>query len=72
LYFAGVGLVLGLMISLALTRYLRGMLYGVGAADWLTFVIAAILLCVAATLIACVVPARRAASIDPLRALRTE
>ena len=71
LHFAGLGLVLGLMISFALTRYLRGMLYGVGTADWLTFVMVAIVLCVA-TLIACLVPARRAASIDPMRALRTE
>jgi predicted permease len=71
LHFAGLGLVLGLMISFALTRYLRGMLYGVGTADWLTFAMVAILLCVA-TLIACFVPARRAASIDPMQALRTE
>jgi len=71
LRFAGLGLVLGLLISFALTRYLRGMLYGVGTADWLTFVIVAILLCVAA-LIACFIPARRAASIDPIQALRTE
>jgi ABC-type antimicrobial peptide transport system permease subunit len=47
------------------------MLYGVGTADWLTFVIVAILLCVI-TLIACFVPARRAASVDPMQALRTE
>jgi len=71
LHFAGLGLVLGLMISLAFTRYLRGMLYGVGTTDWLTFVMGAILLCVA-TLIACFVPARRAASTDPIQALRTE
>jgi predicted permease len=71
LQLTGLGLVLGLMISFALTRYLRGLLYGVGTADWLTFVMVAILLCVA-TLIACFVPARRAASIDPVRALRTE
>jgi len=71
LHFTGLGLILGLMISFALTRYLRGMLYGVGTADWLTFAIVAILLCVA-TLIACFVPARRAASIDPMQALRTE
>jgi ABC-type antimicrobial peptide transport system permease subunit len=70
LRFAGLGLVLGLMVSFALT-YLRGMLYSVGTADWLTFVIVAILLCVA-TLIACFIPARRAASIDPIQALRTE
>jgi predicted permease len=68
---AGFGVVLGLMISFALTRYLHGMLYGVGTADWLTFVIVATLLCVI-TLIACFVPARRAASVDPMRALRTE
>jgi predicted permease len=71
LHFAGLGLVLGLMISFALTRYLRSMLYGVGTADWLTFVMVAILLGVA-TLIACFVPARRAAFIDPMQALRTE
>jgi predicted permease len=71
LHFAGLGLVLGLMISFALTRYLGGMLYGVGTTDLLTFVMVAILLCVA-TLIACFVPARRAASIDPTQALRTE
>jgi predicted lysophospholipase L1 biosynthesis ABC-type transport system permease subunit len=71
LHLAGLGLVLGLMISFALTRYLRGMLYGVGTADWLTFVIVAILLCVA-TMIACFIPARRAASIDSMQALRTE
>jgi predicted permease len=68
---AGFGLVLGLMISFALTRYLQGMLYGVGTADWLTFVIVAILLCVI-TLIACFIPARRAASVDPMQVLRTE
>jgi predicted permease len=68
---AGFGLVLGLGISFALTRYLNGMLYGVGTADWLTFVIVAILLC-AITLIACFVPARRAASVDPMQATRTE
>jgi len=71
LHFAGLGLLLGLLISFALTRYLRGMLYGVGTADWLTFVIVAILLCVI-TLIACFVPARRAASVDPMQALRAE
>jgi predicted permease len=68
---AGFGLVLGLIISFALTRYLHGMLYGVGTADWLTFVLVAILLCVM-TLMACFVPARRAASVDPMQALRTE
>ena len=65
------GLALGLAVSFALTRYLRGMLFGVGTADWLTFAVMAILLAVVA-LLACFVPARRAASVDPMQALRTE
>ena len=71
LHYAGSGLALGLVLSFALTRYLRGILYGVGTADWLTFVTVAILLCVTA-LIACFVPARRAATTDPIQALHTE
>jgi ABC-type lipoprotein release transport system permease subunit len=47
------------------------MLYGVGAVDWITFVLVpAILLLVA--IAACFIPARRAASIEPMQALRTE
>jgi predicted permease len=65
------GLALGLALSFALTRYLRGMLYGVGTADWLTFAMVAVLLC-AIALLACFVPARRAASTDPIQALHTE
>ena len=65
------GLAAGLIFSLAFTRLLRGMLFGIGAVDWLTFaVVPAILLLVA--LAACLVPARRAASIEPMQALRTE
>jgi len=65
------GLVAGLAISLVTTRFLRGMLYGVGAADWLTFATVAAVLCLVA-LVACFVPAQRAASVDPMQALRTE
>ena len=65
------GLALGLVLAFALTRYLRGILYGVGTVDWLTFATVAILLCVIA-LIACFVPARRAAATDPIQALHTE
>jgi len=65
------GLVAGLAVSFVATRFLRGMLYGVGTADWLTFVTVAAVLCLVA-LAACFVPARRAASIDPMQALRTE
>ena len=65
------GLGVGLAISLIATQFLRGMLFGVGTADWLTFSTVAAVLCVVA-LFACFVPARRAASVDPMQALRTE
>lgn len=65
------GLAAGLVASLFLTRFLRGMLYGVGTADWVTFAGVSLLLCVVAFL-ACFVPARRAAAVDPMQALRTE
>jgi predicted permease len=65
------GLGVGLAVSLVMTRFLRGMLFGVGAADWLTFATVAIVLCLVA-MAACFVPARRAASVDPMQALRTE
>jgi predicted permease len=65
------GLSVGLVVSFAFTRFLRGMLFGVGAVDWITFaVVPAVLLLVA--LAACFVPARRAASIEPMQALRSE
>jgi predicted permease len=65
------GLATGIAVSLFLTRFLRGMLFGVTTSDWLTFSTVAVVLCLVA-LIACFIPARRAASIDPMQALRTE
>src|SRR5208282_722646 len=59
------GLAAGLIASLILTRFLRSALYGVGAADWLTFTCVALLLC-AVALAACYLPARRAASVEPM------
>jgi ABC-type antimicrobial peptide transport system permease subunit len=65
------GLGAGLAVSFAFTRFLRGMLFGVGAVDWITFAtVAGVLFLVA--LAACYFPARRAASIEPMQALRTE
>jgi predicted permease len=66
-----IGLTAGIAVSLAFTRLLRGLLFGVGTADWITFASVSILLCVVA-LVACYVPARRAASIEPMQALRSE
>jgi len=66
-----IGLAAGLAVSLFLTRFLRSMLFGIGAADWLTFASVAVLLC-AVALFACFVPARRAAEVEPMQALRTE
>ena len=66
-----IGVASGLAASLIVTRYLRGMLYGVGAADWITFATVCAVLCMVAFL-ASLVPAYRAASIDPAAALRIE
>jgi predicted permease len=66
-----IGLTAGIAVSLAFTRLLRGLLFGVGTADWITFASVSILLC-AVALVACYLPARRAASIEPMQALRTE
>jgi len=62
---------LGLLGALAFTRLLEGLLYGVSARDPLTFAgIAALLAAVA--LLATWLPARRAARVDPLLAIRNE
>jgi predicted lysophospholipase L1 biosynthesis ABC-type transport system permease subunit len=65
------GLVLGMLASLALTRLMNGFLYGVTATDPLTFVGVGLIL-IAVALLAGYVPARRAATVDPLMAIRHE
>jgi putative ABC transport system permease protein len=65
------GAIGGLLGAVAVTRLLRGMLYGVTPLDPLAYVGAGVLLLAAAGL-ACYLPARRAARLDPVRALRAE
>jgi predicted permease len=66
-----VGLAVGLAASLFLTRFLRSMIVGVGTNDLLTLSTAALLLCVVG-LVASLIPARRAAAVEPMQALRSE
>jgi putative ABC transport system permease protein len=64
-----IGLAIGLASAIALTRVVSSLLYGVSATDPLTFVAVAIALAGVA-LAACFIPARRAANVDPMEALR--
>lgn len=68
---AAVGVLAGALGALALTRLIRGLLFGVSSFDPLTFCAMALLLG-AVTIAACVLPARRATKVDPLIALRYE
>jgi putative ABC transport system permease protein len=71
LLLTGMGISIGLVGAIALTRYLEGMLYGVQPLDPPTYVAVAALF-TAVTSIASYLPARRATRIDPVTALRYE
>jgi ABC-type lipoprotein release transport system permease subunit len=68
---ASIGVGSGLLISLWTTQALEGLLFGTRPQDPTTFVAAAVVLSVVATL-ACYLPARRASSVAPLEILRAE
>jgi ABC-type antimicrobial peptide transport system permease subunit len=69
LLLTSLGGVLGLVSSVALSRWISSLLYGVAALDPLTYAVSAVAVAGGAIL-ASVIPARRAASVDPMEALR--
>jgi predicted permease len=66
-----IGVVIGSIAALAMTRLIKGILFGVSATDPLTFTLIVVLLA-AVGLVACFIPARRAVQVDPIESLRRE
>ncbi len=71
MWLAGIGLFVGVVSSLGFTQFLKGMLYGVTALDPIVMASVTMLLAIVA-FVACWFPARRAARVDPVIALREE
>ena len=69
LVLTAIGVTVGLAGAVILTRTLSGLVYGVGTLDPATFIAVPVMLCVIA-LLACFIPARRAALVDPITTLR--
>jgi putative ABC transport system permease protein len=71
LVLAGIGIAIGTLAALGVSRFAASLLHGVPTTDPLTYgAVAALVVAVAVT--ACIIPARRAASIDPIASLRAE
>jgi ABC-type lipoprotein release transport system permease subunit len=66
-----IGLVLGLVAAAGLTRLMQTVLFGVGPLDLVAFAAAPLIL-IPIALLACLLPAGRAARADPIEALRSE
>lgn len=67
----GTGMVLGLAVLFVVARFFQSMLYGVSRFDSMMTILTLVLFC-GVTILAALLPARRAASVDPIQALRTE
>jgi ABC-type antimicrobial peptide transport system permease subunit len=68
---AGVGVAIGLGAAAALTRLMKSLLFGISPLDPLTYTAVPVVL-VAAAVLASYLPARRAAAVDPVEALKAE
>jgi ABC-type antimicrobial peptide transport system permease subunit len=68
---AGIGVVIGLGAAVGLTRLMSSLLYGITPLDPVTYAVVPVIL-VIATVLASYLPARRAVSVDPGEALRSE
>jgi ABC-type antimicrobial peptide transport system permease subunit len=65
------GIGIGILVALAMSRLMAAILFGITPTDLLTFASVPVILCVVA-LMACLLPARRAAKLDPMQALRAD
>ncbi|MGB8771021.1 MAG: ABC transporter permease [Candidatus Korobacteraceae bacterium] len=71
LWLAGISIAVSLPVCLLLARLLRSQLYGISPSDPLTLLMGTLLVCAVASM-AALIPARRAALVDPMQALRSE
>jgi ABC-type antimicrobial peptide transport system permease subunit len=65
----GIGLIIGILFALVCSRSIESLLYEVRGDDPVTLGVTILVLCMAG-LVACLLPARRAAKVDPIAALR--